>query len=182
VLTADIETERFVLSCLEESDASETYRAWMQDPAVTRFLETDGTGVTIASLREYIRGVRESPDSYLFGIFSREGRIHHGNIKLGPVSERHANAGIGLMIGDAGMWGKGVATEVIGAVSTWAFETLGLAKLYAGAYEINEGSTRAFLRNGFVLEGTLAAHFELDGRRENVVQLGRVRDEPAAPR
>jgi [ribosomal protein S5]-alanine N-acetyltransferase len=182
VLTADIQTERFVLSCLEESDATDTYRAWMEDPRVTRFLETDGAGVTLESLREYIRAVRESPDSYLFGIFSRTGRVHHGNIKLGPVSARHRNAGIGLIIGDAEIWGTGVATEVVGALSAWAFEALGLAKLYAGIYETNVGSTRAFERNGFVIEGRLRQQVDLEGSRENVLQLGRTRDDPATGR
>jgi ribosomal-protein-alanine N-acetyltransferase len=182
MLTADIETPRLVLSCLDSAHVTETYREWMSDPEVTRYLETRFSAPTVESLRSYVESMRASADSYFFGIFSRETAAHIGNIKVGPVSAIHGTAAIGLIIGDRSAWGRGYASEAIGAVSAWAFAELGLDKLTAGSYSNNRGSIRAFERNGFHIEGVQRSHVRLaDGGRDDVVILGRTRSDVPEP-
>lgn len=176
MLTKEIETPRFVLACLTENDATETYLSWMNRREINQYLESRFAPHDLQSLSAFITSIRESRDSYLFGIFSREGS-HHGNIKLGPISYEHRTASIGLIIGDDSVWGKGVATEVISAVSSWAFSTLSLEKLTAGSYQQNGGSIRAFEKSGYSVEGLLRSQVRLvDGERDDVVLLGRTRN------
>lgn len=180
MLSADIETARLVLACLTEDQVGDEYRGWMSDPEVVRYLETRGEGPTIESLRAYVAAMRASTDSYFFGIVRRDSGAHIGNIKLGPVSPLHNRASIGLVIGDKGSWGQGFAAEAVGALAGWAFGDLGLEKLTAGSYARNVGSIRAFQRHGFRIEGTQRSQVKLDdGSRDDVVILGRTRDDDA---
>ncbi|WP_223694636.1 GNAT family N-acetyltransferase [Leifsonia poae] len=178
MLTGDIITPRLTLACLTEDDATEAYRGWLADPEVSRYLESRFAEPTIESTRAFITAMRESSHSYLFGLFVRETGLHCGNIKLGPVDTRYATGTIGLMIGDKGSWGQGFASEAIGAITRWAFGSLRLEKLNAGAYASNIGSVRAFHKNGFLTEGVQRSQVVLDsGAREDVVLLGATRSD-----
>ncbi len=174
MLTEDLDTPRLVLSCLREEHATDRYRSWLINTEVNQYLETRFTEPSIATLREYVAQMRESRHSYLFGMFLRADGTHIGNIKLGPVSVVHSSAAIGLIIGDQAAWGKGLASEAIGALSDWGFTTLGLEKLNAGSYRRNHGSIHAFEKSGYQIEGTQRSQVRLaDGTRDDVVLLGR---------
>jgi RimJ/RimL family protein N-acetyltransferase len=182
MLSADIQTDRLILAILSEDEVDEDYRGWMSDPEVVRYLETRGGSPTIAALREYVASMRASDDSYFFGMFLRDGRRHIGNIKLGPVSALHNRASIGLVIGDKASWGQGYAAEAVGALAAWGFDVLGLDKITAGSYARNLGSIRAFQRHGFRIEGVQRSQVRLDdGTRDDVVILGRTRDDDDEP-
>ena len=81
---------------------------------------------------------------------------------------------MGLLIGDKSYWGKGYATEAIGLVSSYAFETLNLFKVTAGCYEGNVGSLKAFLKDDFKEEGRLHKQWISEDRREDGVLLGKI--------
>jgi RimJ/RimL family protein N-acetyltransferase len=150
----------------------------MIDPEVNQYLETRFFEPSVESLRKYVATMRESAHSYLFGIFVRSSGLHVGNIKLGPVSVVHNSAAVGLIIGDKTAWGKGVASEAIGAVSDWGLKVLGLEKLNAGSYQCNAGSIHAFEKNGYRIEGVQRNQVRLaNGDRDDVVLLGRTRED-----
>lgn len=176
MLTDDIHGTNLVLHCLEERHASDTYLSWMLDPEVNQYLESRHLTPTVEDLRSYINEMRDSTHSYLFGIFTANDGVHRGNIKLGPISEPHNSAVIGIIIGDKSVWGKGYASEAIGMLTEWAFLDLGLEKLWAGAYAVNQGSVRAFEHNEYTIEGLQRRHVNLpSGERGDVVLLGRLR-------
>ncbi len=175
IVSEPIRSERFRLVTLDESFASADYLRWLSDPETTAFLETRFSTSTPESLRAFVAAQMASTDSYLFAIVVAETDAHIGNIKLGPINPHHHNASIGLFIGESDWWGKGVATEVIAALTAWAFEALGLAKVTAGAYASNVGSIRAFESCGFEREGLLRSQVKLTtGDRDDVVLLGKV--------
>lgn len=173
MIAEEIRSERLTLRCLAEGDATERYLKWMTDGQVNQFLESRFADQSIESLRSYIRDMRRSSDSYLFGIFGTDTGAHYGNIKLGPISSEHKHAAVGLILGDKEVWGQGFATEAITAITGWARNTLRLEKLFAGAYASNVGSIRAFERNGYSVEGVQRSHVRLEtGERDDVVILG----------
>lgn len=179
-LSTPLRTERLVLRTLNAADATPRYLAWMRDPEVNRFLESRLTEHTIESLRRYIQTCNAGPD-LLLGICLTDGS-HIGNIKLGPVNAYHAHAPIGLLIGERASWGMGYATEAIDGLTAHAFSTMGLEKLYAGAYAANSGSIGAFLRAGWVEEGRSTALWRSGDSREDNVQLGITRSDWLAGR
>lgn len=160
---------------IEPTDATPTYLGWMQDAGLTRFMESRLTRHTLETLHDFVQARRQSEVEWMFAICEAGSGAHIGNIKLGPVHPHHLRADIGIIIGDRKWHGKGIATESICLVTTFAFQILGLGKLTAGIYAENEGSRRAFEKAGFEVEGVLRSHALSHGSREDVLTLGRIR-------
>lgn len=170
-------TPRFELTSFDESFSLETYSAWLADEEINRYLETRFQPTEVENLREFVQQIRESNHSYLFAVVSRETREHIGNIKLGPMNEAHLSASIGFFIGEKDWWGKGVAREIIVAITDWAFDDLNLEKLNAGSYASNVGSIKALESAGFTREGLQRGQVDSGfGYRDDVVLLGRLRE------
>ncbi|MCX8003947.1 MAG: GNAT family N-acetyltransferase [Burkholderiaceae bacterium] len=161
---------------LEPDGVTENYVAWLNDPAVNRYLEARFVRHTLESTRRFVQAVADSDDSILFGIrYVPEGR-HVGNIKLGPIDCNHRRAEIGLLIGERCLWGRGIAANAIELATRYAFDSLGLLKVTAGCYASNVGSRRAFEKAGFVVEAVRRRHFLLNGVPEDALLLARWAD------
>lgn len=171
-MSREIRTERLVLRELEPADCTPEYVAWLNDPEVSRFLETRHQVQDEASVRRFVETVRAKEDEFLFGIFLADSGKHIGNIKVGPIRPIHQIADISLFIGDRGSWGRGYAAEGIEALSRYAFAQLEVEKLSASMYAPNVGSTKAFLKVGYRQEGRRRRHVFLDGQRTDLIELG----------
>jgi ribosomal-protein-alanine N-acetyltransferase len=170
--------ERLYLREVRPSDAGETYYQWMNDPEVTRFLESRFFPQSVEGLRQYVNERLGDRNNVFLAIVLRDGHRHIGNIKLGPIDWIHRRGDIGLLIGEKDCWGRGYATEAIRLLTDYAFGTLNLRKLTAGAYAANEGSARAFEKVGFTREGLLKAHSFCQGTYVDLILLGLVRTGP----
>lgn len=175
-----IEAPRMYLRDVQLTDASERYAGWMNDPDVTRYMETRSGTHTVESLREYIVAMGRKVDTLFLAIVIRDGDRHIGNIKLGPIDRTHLFADVALMIGDRSAWGKGYATEAIRAVSNHAFREMGVRKLTAGCYEANVGSLRAFEKAGYHLEGRRRSHYFCDGAFQDGLLMAQFSSHAAA--
>jgi len=173
-----LEGEAVVLRELLEGDVSQDYVDWMNDPEVVRYTESRFSRHTLESTRQFVTMCRKDENSLLLGIFSREGGLHVGNIKLGPINWYHGSGDIGLIVGRKSSWGKGIATQAISLLAGHAFSTLGLNKITAGCYALNQGSVRAFLKAGFKQEGTREKHVRLEDSRIDVIEFGLVNPRP----
>src|SRR5437660_17403 len=136
-MSREISTERLVLRELQPSDCSPHYVEWLRDPDINRYLETRHSRHDEESVRGFIERVSAQSDEFLFGIFLPASGRHIGNIKVGPIREYHRSADISLFIGARDCWGQGLATEAIAALSRYAFDELGVAKLSASMYAPN---------------------------------------------
>lgn len=170
-------TPRFELVTLDSTFINDQYLAWLNSETVNQYLEARLSPQTQESLFAFVEQMLESPVNYLFAIVDKNSGQHIGNIKLGPINTFHNSAPIGLVIGESEWWGKGVAKEVILAVTDWGFEELHISKLHAGSYASNIGSIRAFLSCGYIVEGKQISQVQLNsGEREDVVLLGKSRN------
>ena len=129
--------------------------------------ESGGCNAAIAHLER-----RNDRTSILLAIVIKSDQRHIGNIKLGSINWIHRLADMGILIGEKDCWGKGYATEAIRLVAGYAFEILNLHKLVAGVYSMNEGSSRAFLKAGFMREGAFKEHYFCEGRYVDSEMLG----------
>jgi [ribosomal protein S5]-alanine N-acetyltransferase len=78
----------------------------------------------------------------------------------------YRSASLGYCLNEAA-WGHGYATEAVGALLRWAFDTLELNRVQAETDTRNVASARVLEKVGFVREGTL---------REDCVVNGEVSD------
>jgi RimJ/RimL family protein N-acetyltransferase len=76
------------------------------------------------------------------------------------------SAEIGYWLGEP-FWGRGIATEVLRALTDYAWATFDIIRLEAGVFSWNPASARVLEKAGYTLEGCL---------RQGVVKQGRVGD------
>jgi len=177
-----LQGELIYLREVRPSDVNEAYYSWMNDPEITRYLESRFFPNDMESLEDYVSKRQKDPNDIFLAIVLKDTDRHVGNIKLGPINWIHRLADVGVLIGDKDSWGKGYATEAIGLVARMAFHNLNLHKLTAGYYADNKGSERAFLKNGFLIEGKRRAHRFSNGVYVDTVILGLLREDFAGAR
>lgn len=68
-----------------------------------------------------------------------------------------------------GARGRGVASRVLRRLAAWAFQELGIARLWLEADPGNTASQRVAEKAGFVREGLLRSHCVRDGARHDCV-------------
>jgi ribosomal-protein-alanine N-acetyltransferase len=164
--------EGWILRPLVDSDVTSTYRDWLNDGEVNRYLETRYAEQTLESVSAFVSARNRSDDEYLFGIFEQHSETHVGNIKLGPERRPHRLAEVSLFIGEKSYWGSGLATIAIRCITTFGFDALRLNKLVASMYIANRASTRAFLKAGWKRECELHDHYIHDGKPMGLVMVG----------
>jgi len=165
--------EAVLIRALLPEDGNETYAGWMNDQGIVEYTESRFASHTPDDLKRYIQGVRSDSLSHMWAICDVVTGIHVGNIKLGPVNTDHQFGDIGLIIGERSAWGRGFATEAISLVCDFAFKQLRLHKVTASMYEENVGSTRAFEKAGFIIEGTRTSQYLLNDHYTELVMVGR---------
>jgi len=175
-LTPRLEGKGIYLEALSPGDVDEAYLGWLADPEVSRFLESRWSTFDLDSLRSWVERTNDGKTNYLFGIFLAGEEMHIGNIKVGGLDANHRYADLGLLIGEKQFWGRGIGTEAIALATGFAFDQLQLNKLVAAVYEGNEGSLRAFLKNGYERAGVLRRHVRCDGGYRDLIVLEKLND------
>jgi len=80
---------------------------------------------------------------------------------------------IGYWIGTA-FRGRGLATEVVAALTLYGFDGLGLNRLWCHIFTTNPASARVVEKNGYALEGTMRDAAFKDGRFLEVLVYARL--------
>jgi RimJ/RimL family protein N-acetyltransferase len=81
---------------------------------------------------------------------------------------------IGYWLGEE-FWGRGIATEVLAAVTEYAFQTLGMVRVYAEVFEWNAASMRVLEKCGFEREGVLRKAAMKDRKLIDQIVFAKVR-------
>lgn len=170
-----IETERLYLREVTRSDVGERYHSWLNDPETNQFLEVRHSPVDMEDILEFVTSMKNNKAIFFLAICLKNSREHIGNIKLGPIHPVHRFAEVSLLIGNKDCWKKGYATETLTALADFAFDTLKLNRLFAGAYDENKGSIKAFENSGFKKEGVFRKMRYYKGRYVDQVMMGRIK-------
>lgn len=154
-----ISGRKVYLKELSSDNINSLYLQWMNNKEITRFMASKDNYYSISDLHEYVKMMNDSNNNYLFGIYLNENNKYIGNIKVGSI-DSSKTADIGMMIGDKFEWGKGYSSDAIGCIVDFSFNTLGLKKLVAGMIELNYGSYKSFINNGFIKVSEKSVVFE----------------------
>ncbi len=148
---------------------------WINDPTVMDGLDR-ALPATGEQHQNYIRAnVSDRSDTVWFAVETIEDRSLAGIVWLWEVNNRHRRAEIRIII-DPAASGRGYGSAALRAISDYAFQVLGLHKLYAYVHERNARSRAAFERAGFALEATLQGEAFRDGNFAAVWRLARFAD------
>lgn len=157
---------------LTVDDASASYVEWLEDPEVTKYLESGKENASKDQIRAYIEGFERHAHDALFGIFDASNGLHVGNATLRMCRPYHGTVETGIMLGDRAYWGKGVGGSVLSAIVGHAFDEMGMRKVTCGIVVGNWGCERMVQSLGFEVEGVLRQEFRLGDEYLDVVRYG----------
>jgi ribosomal-protein-alanine N-acetyltransferase len=108
---------------------------------------------TMKDAREYIRAVRQRTPETSFVIAVNDEAVGSVGFVLRQDVER-VSAEIGYWLAEP-LWGRGIATDALSAVTAYAVETHGLTRVFAVPFAWNAASCRVLEKAGYVLEARL---------------------------
>ncbi len=159
-----LESEMIGLRPLTVADATPEYLSWLNDPEVTRGIETGLFPATKESLRVYLENVSQSRTDLMFAIIDKKLDKHVGNAKLANINWVHRNAQFGIIIGDKEAWGKGFGSDACRLLVKYAFEKINLHKVWLIVYANNPVARKMYEKAGFREEGCQKEHVFSEGR------------------
>lgn len=148
---------------------------WYNDPAVSQTLILDEV-LQLDKTLQWFEAVKES-ESRLDLMIEWQSTKPVGQISLVNINRHQQTAEIVLVIGDKDYWGKGVMLEAESLLIGWAFESLGMQKIWAQTRPENIASLITMKKLGFQIEGTLRKEKILGGERIDIVHLGLLPEE-----
>ena len=111
---------------------------------------------------------------FQWGIALRETDELLGTCTLFHLDQTHRRAEVGIALATRA-WGRGLATEALGLLLRFAFETFDLHRIEADVDPRNERSLRLFERQGFRREGYLRERWHHLGELHDTIFLGLLR-------
>jgi RimJ/RimL family protein N-acetyltransferase len=170
-----IEAGSVRLRWLTQADAPALFAIFC-DPEVTRYFGL-ATFEDLDAARELIAEIHEDfreRELFEWGI-EADGRLV-GTCTLAHLDEDHRRAELGFALARTEQ-GKGYMRAALPALLDFAFERLGLHRVYADTDPRNERSIRALERLGFRREGLLREHYLVHGEAQDGVLYGLLRSE-----
>jgi ribosomal-protein-alanine N-acetyltransferase len=168
-----IRTSRLFLRPLSQADAPAMF-AIMADPDTMRFW--DWPAFTDPDTVEEIVAAQladmEAGNALYWAVCLQKDGPAIGCCDLSEIDRHHARAEVGFLFGRES-WGQGYATEAMTAIADYAFDALGLQRLWARFHAGNDKSRALLERLGFAYEGTLRGHVLREGVRRDCILYGR---------
>ncbi len=170
--------ERIILRRLRFSDVNDIYRNLREREVVRWTLNLPWPYKKDDAVR-FIRSAHyeiKRRKGFAFGIVLKEEKCLIGIVSLMNPDWKNKNAECGYWLGK-NYWNRGLATEAVGLVLGFAFEELGLHRVYAKLFEKNTASLRVLKKNGFRMEGALREAWFRYKEWHNVLRLGILKQE-----
>lgn len=128
----------------------------------------------LADAEAFITRATQSVPGTFFAIATETEAIGSIALTLGQDVHRFT-AELGYWLGEP-FWGRGITAQAVRAICRYAFEELGLNRIFAEPYITNPASARVLEKAGFICEGVLRANAVKDGRVLDQLLYARVKD------
>ena len=139
---------------------------WMTDPEITRFFRFDASRVTADSCRTFIEDASNQPDAVHFAIVD-ETDEYLGTISLKDINRKKRCAEYAISTRRKAH-GTGAAMEATRLILEYAFDELGLERVYLNVL-VENGRANAFYRKaGFRFVREEADALELRGEHKTL--------------
>lgn len=153
---------------LERRDA-EFMLEWMHDRDIKQAFRYPFEQSTLESVTAFIENSFTETDRHFAVVDDADEYL--GTISLKNISYEDCSAEYAIIIRRRAR-GTGVAARATRELLAYAFDTLGLHRVYLNVLAKNEGARHFYIKCGFVYEGTTKDAIVLDGKYESLAWYG----------
>jgi RimJ/RimL family protein N-acetyltransferase len=151
------------LTPLHKANAA-TALAWITDPEINEFLISGHEPISLEDEERWYDEMAASEIDEVFEIHVAEDGRYIGNCGLHKIDRRHRSAELGIMIGSKPDQGRGYGRDAIVALLSYAFDHLGLHRVWLRCDPRNERAARAYRAVGFTQVGHERDAVLIEGR------------------
>lgn len=121
---------------------------------------------------------REGADHlFRFAIHPLEHDVFIGMVSLWVASWSHAEAWLGILIGEREYWSRGYGSDAVRLAVQYGFLELNLRRISLGLHAFNERAFKSYQKVGFVLEGRERGILMREGARHDGLIMGILRED-----
>ena len=172
------------LRAYEKSDLDAVMK-WINDEEVTDLLGGEVLAYPVSSLAEakFIDAAASPSDRHKdFAIETLVDRRYIGAISFNVIDWRNRSAGLGIVIGDKSLWGKGYGTDAMRVLMRLAFDKMNLHRLWLHVHDFNPRAIASYEKCGFKREGVLRQNHFARGKYHDTIVMAILESEyRAAP-
>lgn len=154
-----------LLRQLERKDAPLMYE-WMTDPEITRFFRFDATKVTLESCRTFIENANRQDNTVHFAIVG-ENDEYLGTISLKEIDRNRRCAEYAVSTRKK-VHGTDVALQATQQIIHYAFDELGLDRVYLNVLAENRRANAFYRKAGFCFVREDPGAIEIQGERKTL--------------
>jgi RimJ/RimL family protein N-acetyltransferase len=154
---------RVFLRRLREEDIDERFASWFQNKDLMQYYRGNPKPMSRQDLLDELSDFETKGEVFVYAVVFAESNLVIGTIKIGPVHAVHRTSDLVVLLGDVEFHGKGLAVEAIVQGNNRAFTEHNVRKLHGGMYASNTASINAYLKAGWIIEGSLKDHYLVDG-------------------
>ena len=168
---------RVILRPIKRSDLK-LFLKWFNDLEVIRnlirYLPT-----TERSGEKWIEDImrEQRPVFIIEAILAGGKRKAIGDCGLYQIERKDRVATLGISIGEKKFWGKGCGTEAVKLLIDYGFRFLNLHKIESESWMFNKRSIKMHKRLGFVVEGRRREKKYMEGKYQDSMMFGLLKDE-----
>ena len=148
---------------------------WRNDKETTVYMGRKfRTQRTMEQVKDSLQNVisSDSKDSIYYAIAKKGTREYLGGIDLTSIDPIDKTCILSIVIGKNENRNKGIASEAISLILDIAFNKLHLHKVELNVFEKNIAAIKCYKKNGFMIEGNKREHMLINGKYENLIQMG----------
>ena len=119
----------------------------------------------------------KNENSFRFSVHTLADDKLIGGVGLWIASWTHADAWLGISIGERDYWGRGYGTDAMRLTVQYGFVELNLRRISLGLHAYNERALKSYEKVGFKLEGRMRQDGLRDGVRFDSLWMGILREE-----
>ena len=166
------EDNNLYLRKLEESDLDRTWE-WLHRPDI--YLKI---GVQVPFSKEqqkqWFEKLQKEPAKFVFAVCLQENNTHIGNVSLDMIDMRHKNARLSIFIADQNTRGKGLGSDALILLESFAFKQLNLHKIWCKTDAGDPKVLDFYKKLGYQQEGLLKEHELKEGAFIDKVLFGKI--------
>ena len=168
-----IQGDRVLLRPMEKADTDDVLRM-RSVPDMLAQLFSDEPPTREGHLR-WLEQIQAQGTRQEFMMIERAKGLSIGTAGLDHIEHKHRRAEFGILIGDAEARGKGLAFEAGRLLLEYAFNKLGLHRVYLHTFPDNEPALHLYRKLGFIQEGLLRHHVLKNGQHRDVIVMAVLR-------